>query len=105
MRHGRKDGMTICDPQLEMHFEKVASHNPSFPSELLPVFALLDAWHWFHVIEGDDSPRTREALDLLLSSELRPALRNWYSRFGDDINPAAREFRQRLGELAGEEFG
>lgn len=29
----------------------------------------------------------------------------WYDHLGDNMNPAAREFRQRLGELAGEKFG
>ena len=101
MKLGRKDGMTFRDLQLERHFEKVVSHNSSFPSELLPVLGLLDAWQRFHLLEGDDSPRTREALDLLLSSELRPALRIWYSRFGNDMNPAAREFRHGLGSWRG----
>jgi hypothetical protein len=75
------------------------------PQDQLPVCALLDAWQWFHHIEGDESPRTREAIEQLLSSELRPGLRSWYRRFGEGMNSAALEFRDRLGRLAGERFG
>jgi hypothetical protein len=95
--------MTFRDPQLEQHYRRVVSLNGS--SDVAAVCALLDAWHRFHLLEGDDSPQTREALELLLSSELRPALRSWYSRQGDDMNPAALEFRQRLGGMAGEKLG
>ena len=75
------------------------------PIEERPVFALLDAWHWFHLTEGDTSPGATEAIEHLLSAELRPALRQWYHRCGGNMNPAAVEFRERLSGLAGERFG
>ena len=75
------------------------------PADLLPVCGLLDAFQWFILTEGEDSPRVREALEHLLSSEMRPALRRWYQRFGEGINPAAIQFRERLATLAGERFG
>ena len=96
--------MTFRDPQLQKHYEKAVSLVQGCPPDQLPVCALLDAWHWFHLIEGDDSPRAGEAVELLLSSELRPALRSWYRRCGEDMNPAALDFRNRLGDLAGERF-
>ena len=97
--------MTFRDAKLQQHCERVASLASGCPTDQLPVLGLLDAWHWFHVVEGDDSPRTREALEHLLSTELRPALREWYYRWGATMNPFALEFRDRLSELAGEKFG
>jgi len=97
--------VTFRDPQLQKHYERAVSVVQGCPPAQLPICALLDAWHWFHLIEGDESPRTREAIEQLLSPELRPALRSWYQRYGEDMNPAAIEFRERLGELAGERLG
>lgn len=65
----------------------------------------MDAWSRFRLTEGDNSPPASEAIEHLLSPELRPAVRKWYQRFGADMNPAAIEFRDRLSELAGERFG
>lgn len=65
----------------------------------------MDAWQYFAVTESEDSPRVREAMDHLLSAELREALREWYRRSGDDLNPNALAFRERLNALAGESFG
>jgi hypothetical protein len=69
------------------------------------VCGLLAAFDWFRLIEGEQSPQVLEAKDLLLSPEMRPALRRWYRRFGNDMNPGALELRAQLSELAGEKFG
>jgi hypothetical protein len=69
------------------------------------VCGLLAAFDWFRLIEGEQSARVQEARDLLLTPEMRPALRRWYRRFGDKINPAALELRNQFSELAGEKFG
>ena len=69
------------------------------------ICGLLAAFDWFRLIEGEQSPRVQEARDLLLSSEMRPALRRWYRRFGDDMNPAAMQLREQFSDLAGERFG
>ena len=97
--------MTINDPQLKMHVERVVGLMTSLPDGVRPVCGLLDGYDWFSRVGGDDSAQAREALVLLLSAELRPALRQWYQRFGSEMNPAAIEFRQRLSDLAGERFG
>lgn len=97
--------MTFRDAELQKRYERVISTAQNCPPEQLPVYALLDAWHWFSLIDGEESPRSRETIELLLSPELRPALRDWYRRWGDDMNPFAIEFRDQLGELAGERFG
>jgi hypothetical protein len=75
------------------------------PADQLPVLGLMDAWHWFRLTEGENSPRAAEAIQHLLSPELRPALRQWYKRWGDGMNENALSFRTRLSELAGEKFG
>jgi hypothetical protein len=61
--------------------------------------------HQFQLVEGEQSPKVKEWLETLLSPELRPALHAWYQSSGDDINPYALQFRERLSALAGEKFG
>ena len=97
--------MTFREPKLQEHVERVVSLVQGGPPEEIPVSALMDAWHFFHLVEGDESPCTQEALEHLLSKELRPALRGWYRRAGDAMNPSAIAFRDRLGQMAGECFG
>ncbi len=97
--------MTFRDPKLQQHCERAAAVVKGCPPEQLPVLGLLDAWYWFHLTEGEDSPRAAEAIEHLLSPELRPALRQWYQRFGSDMNENAISFRDRLSGLAGERFG
>ena len=97
--------MTFRDQKLQQHCERAAAVVTGCPTEQLPVLGLLDAWYWFRAVEGEDSPRVGEAMEHLLSAELRPALRQWYQQCGDDMNPNALAFRDRLSELAGERFG
>ena len=97
--------MTFRDARLKQHFERATTAVSGCPPELLPVLGLLDAWYWFRLTEGEDSPFAAEAVEHLLSPELRPALRQWYQRWGADMNENAIRFRDRLSELAGERFG
>ena len=97
--------MTFRYTELQKRFERGVSLVQGQPPDQIPICALMDAWYWFRVTEGEDSPRAVEAIEHLLSQELRPALRSWYSRAGHEMNPAAIEFRDRLSEMAGERFG
>jgi hypothetical protein len=97
--------MTFRDAQLQKHYERAVSVVQGCPPDQIPICALLDAWHWFYLTDGNASPQASEAIEHLLSSKLRPALRNWYHRHGAGMNPAATEFRDRLSDLAGEKFG
>jgi len=97
--------VNIRDPKLQEHCTRAAAAVSSYPPDQLPVLGLLDAWYWFRVTEGEDSPRAAEAVEHLLSAELRPALRRWYQLHGADMNDNAIEFRDRLSKLAGELFG
>ncbi|MGA1237210.1 MAG: hypothetical protein ACO34E_10125 [Limisphaerales bacterium] len=97
--------MIFADAKLQQHVERAVTIMTSLPDEQRPVCGLLDAFQFFSLTEGEDSPRAAEAMKHLLSAELRPALRSWYRRCGDDMNPAAMEFREHMSELAGERFG
>jgi hypothetical protein len=97
--------MTFRDPQLQKRFERGVSLVQGCPADQIPVCALFEARQFFQLAEGDESPRANEAIEHLLAPELRPALRSWYQRFGENMNPAAIEFRERLSQIAGEKFG
>ena len=75
------------------------------PDEERPVFALMDAYGWFRLIDGDQPVKIQEIISHLLSPELRPALRSWYRRHGSaDTISVFTKFRDLLSELAGEKF-
>ncbi|HZQ46722.1 MAG TPA: hypothetical protein VFC07_06920 [Verrucomicrobiae bacterium] len=88
--------MKFRDPQLQRYYEWAVSVVKGCPPEHLPICALLDAWHWFHLNEGDESPRAVEAVEHLLSPELCPALHQWYQRWGADMDIAATKFCEQL---------
>jgi hypothetical protein len=94
--------MTFDDPDLQRHFDRVATLMTSLPEEIRPIFALIDAYTWFRLIEGEQSPRLQDILQRLIAPELRPALRRWYAGFGGDMNPGAMEFHDFLERTIGE---
>ena len=96
--------MTFRDRILQQHCERISHIATDYSSTQLLVIGLLDACRFFQINEGDSSPRAAEALEHLLSPELRPDLRQWYRESGEDMNPNALAFRDRLSELAGEKF-
>lgn len=98
--------MTFQHPDLEQHFERVMALSVGgLPDDERPVFALMDAYGWFRLIDGDQTAKIQEIVDHLLSPELRPALKSWYRRHKTgSTNNAFNEFRDRLSELAGEKF-
>ena len=97
--------MKFADPLLQRYVDRASAAVTGLPADQLPIFGLLDACQYFSRTDGEDSPRVREALAHLLSPELRPALRSWYQRCGDDMNLAAIKFREYLAKVAGERFG
>lgn len=97
--------MTFRDAKLREHCERTAALLSGWRPEELPLIGLVDAWQCFSRIEGEDSPRAAEAMEHILSAELRPVLRQWYRRAGENMNEAAMRFRDRLSELAGEKLG
>ena len=97
--------MKFTDSELQMFYERAIPLMASLPEDLRPVCALMDAFGWFSVIEGEETPRVREVMERLMAPELRPALRRWYQYYGGDMNPAAIAFREHLSQLTGERFG
>jgi hypothetical protein len=93
------------DQQLQQHYDKTVACASGCSTEQFPILALLDAVYQFQLIEGEQSQKVKELLEKLLSPELRPALRAWYQSSGDNINPYALQFRERLNVSAGEKFG
>jgi hypothetical protein len=96
--------MTVSDPNLKAHIERVGALMTSLPEDQRSVCGALDALSWFSLTEGENSNRATEALALLLSDDLRPPLRRWYQTHGDEMNPAAIQLREKLSSLAGEKF-
>ena len=97
--------MTIKDPHIQEHVESTRKLMRNLPEAQLTVVGRLDVYAWFRIIEDEDSPRTQEAIGHLLSPELRPTLRQWYRKHGNDMNPFAIELRDRLRKISGEQFG
>ena len=97
--------MKFKHTELQKHVDRAASLITGLPDDERPVFGLMDAWYWFRVTQGEESPIAAEAVEFLLSTDLRQPLRNWYRRCGENMNPAAIEFRDSLSRLAGERFG
>lgn len=98
--------MTFQHPDLQQYYDKImALKVTGLPDSDRSVLALMAAYDRFRNANGEESAEVQEIVQKLLSSELRPVLRNCYRRWGDKINPAAAEFRRRLSELAGEKFG
>lgn len=100
-----EETMKFSAPELHQRVVRMVSMDVGFPRELRLVFALMDAYEYFGLVENQQSPKCHEVVEILLSQELRPALRSWYRFHGGSINPAAAKFRDRLSALAGEKFG
>jgi hypothetical protein len=98
--------MIFQHQDVEQFFERVmALKVGGLTDEDRPVFALMDAWGWFRLSDGDQTAKIQEIISHLLSPAMRPALRRWYHRHGDKMNPPAMEFREHLSQLARERFG
>ena len=68
--------MTFQHPDVEQAYKRViALHVAGSTDEEQPVFALMDAYGWFRLIEGEQTAMVQEIVSLLLSPELRPGLR------------------------------
>jgi hypothetical protein len=97
--------MTFRDPQLENVYRRNFDVVQDMDDSQRQICGLFAAYDWFRSMEGEHSARVTEARELLLSMEIRSALRHWYRQHGDQMNPAAIEMREHLSHLAGERFG
>jgi hypothetical protein len=97
--------MTIQEPRLKQRYDRTLSVLADCRPEKASICALLGAWQWFSLTDGEASDEAREAVRLLISDELRVALRNWYGEFGNEMNPHALEMREKLSAMIGEKLG
>jgi hypothetical protein len=91
------------DPQLQQHCERVVLIMTTLPEDFRPICALLDAWQWFRLTDGEQSPRVSEAIRHLADPQLRPALKSWYLR-ASNLNVAANEFHDIIERQIGEKL-
>lgn len=95
--------MTIVDADLRQHVERVCALGMGTSPQQQFVMALLDAWWVFYHLHGEETLAVRECVNILVSVELRPAVRQWYQDCdAHGMNPAAAAFRARLSQIAGE---
>ncbi len=97
--------MKFKDMQLEQCYERNFVDTIGFSEDLREVCALLAVYDFFRMLEGPHSERVDEALHMLISPELRPALHEWYQRNSTNLNAAEAALRDHLGQLTGERFG
>lgn len=71
--------MSFTDTQLQACFERNLADTEA-TDELRQVRALIATHDWFKMLEGPHAQNVHDTIDILLSQELRPALRRWYGR-------------------------
>ena len=90
----------------QFHDRVIALKIGGLSDEERPIFALIDAYGWFRLLDGDQSSKIQEIISHLLSPELRSALKSWYGRHMEtEANSVASELRENLSKLAGEKLG
>jgi len=90
------------DTELQRCYESNLAGAGPAPGELTQISALLAVRTTFAALEGIRSARVHEAVEVLLSSELRPGLRRWYRLTHDSLDEFELELRNHLSNLAGE---
>ena len=97
--------MTIQDLEVQKRFERnLTLMQDMRPKDQIPLYAWLEVHDYFQVMEGDSSPRTKEALEYVLAPELRPALRSIFQSIPRSKNPVTNKYRDQLSKSAGEQF-
>jgi hypothetical protein len=92
------------DAQLQQCYDRNLVEAGDASRDLCQVHALIATHDLFQMLEGDHSTRVHETIDHLLSTRLRPGLRQWYQRSGAETDSATVEFREQLNQLAGEKL-
>lgn len=100
----RKLCMNFTDPQLQKCYETSFAAVPDLPGEQRQVSALIAAHDLFRMLEGPHSSRVHEAIEHLLSPEMRPGLRHWYQRSEAENRPGGGALRDHLSQLTGEKL-
>ena len=90
------------DRQLQRHYDQNLGEASDASEDLRQVRALIATHDVFQMFEGPHSARVHEAIEHLLSAEMRPGLRRWYQRPRAETDSATLEFRDQLSRLTGE---
>ncbi len=93
---------TFRDRQLQRHYDQSLNEASDASEDLRQVRALIATHDVFQMFEGPHSARVHEAIEHLLSAEMRPGLRRWYQRPGAETDSVTLEFRDQLSQLTGE---
>jgi hypothetical protein len=93
------------DIQLQQCYDRNFVEVSGYSGEARQVCAVLAVHDLFQMLEGPHSERVHETMELLVSAQFRPALRDWYARCGADLNAAAIAFRDQLSQLTGDTLG
>jgi hypothetical protein len=94
------------DEEIQKRFDRIMSLQVAgLADEQRPILALMTIHGSFGRTYGWQSQQVQEIIEHLLSPEMRPALRIWYERAGNNMNEVAIDFRESLCKLAGEKFG
>jgi len=97
--------VTFRDLELQQVFQRNFENAQDADSDTRKLCALFAALDWFRITEGEQSSKVQEVMGILLSPDMRTGLRSWYQKNGDDLNPMAMTFREKLSSLVGEKFG
>jgi len=90
------------DTQLQLCYDRNFLEASDVSVDLRQVRALIGTHNLFQMLEGAHSTRVHETIEHLLSTRLRPGLRQWYQRSGAEQDSTTVEFREQLSRLAGE---
>ena len=65
--------MTFRNKSLQDHHDRFWAMKLKGDPDPLAIMQLMDAWHWFELVEEPESPAVAEAFECLLSPGARPA--------------------------------
>ena len=95
--------MDIRHPGIKRLVETV-SRFTWLPESQRTITALMDAYISHYVQDGAEAEPTKEALRLVISPEMRPALKEYYRRLGPNCGEEMQRVHRWLSAAAGEEL-
>ena len=94
--------MDIRHPRIKRLVETVSTQFTWLPESQRTITALMDAYISHYVQDGPDAEPTQEALRLVSSVEMRPALKEYYQRLGPNRGAEMEQVYRRLSAAVGE---
>jgi hypothetical protein len=94
--------MEIRHPRINRLVETVSRQFTWLPESQRTIVALMDAYISHYLQDGPDAEPTQEALRLVTSPEMSPALKEYYHRLGPNRGEEMERVYRRLSAAAGE---